>query len=78
MQIHRYAIQPFNRGSKTYRIRRYRERAEMLRQIATDVIALECRDVLVSLADAYEGMARELAPSHVGQFSPLREARQWT
>ena len=79
MKAHPYAILPLDRGSKTYRVRRYRERAAMLRQIASDVIASECRDVLMGLADGYDAMAaHELAPWAEAQGFGLPEARQWT
>lgn len=79
MKAQSYAILPFKRGNQTYRIRRYRERAEMLRRIAGDVIATECRDMLMGLANAYEGMAaHELVPPADRQCFSLLEARQWT
>jgi hypothetical protein len=60
-----YAIVPFDKGSKSYRVKRYRERAELLRDIAADLVARECRDVLIRVANTYQAMAaHELSPSH--------------
>jgi len=52
-----YAIVPFDRGSKSYRVKRYRERAEELRAIAEDLLNNECQATLMRLANTYDEMA---------------------
>ena len=39
MDVRPYAIVPFQKASKTYRVKRYRQRAELLREIAGDLVA---------------------------------------
>ena len=63
-----YAIAPFSKGTTTYRIKRYLDRAEELRVIARDMYDLECQRMLIGLAVSYEQMAaadqcRATAPS---------------
>jgi hypothetical protein len=52
-----YAIVPCDKGSANYRVKRYKERAEELRTIASDLLTQECHDTLISLANAYDQMA---------------------
>jgi hypothetical protein len=52
-----YAILPCQKGSTSYRVKRYKERAEELRTIAADLLSQECHDTLVRLATTYEQMA---------------------
>ncbi|HSC19372.1 MAG TPA: hypothetical protein VLC74_10690 [Rhizomicrobium sp.] len=51
------AIVPCDKGSSTYRVKRYRERAEELRTIAADLLSQECHDTLIRLANSYDQMA---------------------
>jgi hypothetical protein len=51
------AIVPFSKGSSTYRVKRYRERAEELRAIAEDLCHPECQQMLIRLATSYDEMA---------------------
>ena len=52
-----YAVVPFSKGTVAYRIKRYLDRADELRTIATDICDAECRRILLGLADSYERMA---------------------
>lgn len=52
-----FEIRPFDKGSTSYRVKRYRERAEELRAIAQDLKSDECQNMLVRLANSYEQMA---------------------
>jgi hypothetical protein len=52
-----YAIVPFEKGSTSYRVKRYRERAEELRAIAQDLLSDDCHDTLLRLAETYDHMA---------------------
>jgi hypothetical protein len=54
-----YSIVPFEKGSTTYRVKRYRERAEELRAIAQDLMSDDCHDTLMRLASTYEQMAAQ-------------------
>ena len=51
------AIAPFSKGSPSYRVKRYRERAEELRAIAEDLCHDECQNILLRLATSYDEMA---------------------
>jgi hypothetical protein len=61
MQFQPFAIAPYDKGSSTYRVKRYRERAEELRSIAEDLRTDDCRATLIRLADSYEQMAVQAA-----------------
>ena len=50
-------INPSIQGPASYRVQRYRERAESLRAMAGDFTAREWRDILLRLADSYEELA---------------------
>jgi hypothetical protein len=50
-------LSPFIRGPARDRVRRYRERAARLRDMAKDFSAPEWRDILLRLADSYEELA---------------------
>jgi hypothetical protein len=50
-------ISPFTKGSPSYRVKRYRERAEELRAIAEDLCHDECQNILRRLASSYDTMA---------------------
>jgi hypothetical protein len=52
-----YAVAAFNKGSSTYRAKRYRERADQLRSIAQDLVLNDLQPVLMKLARSYEDMA---------------------
>ncbi|MFL6688821.1 MAG: hypothetical protein ACJ8IR_01335 [Alphaproteobacteria bacterium] len=54
-----YVIVPFERGSTTYRVKRYRERAEELRAIAQDLLSDDCHHTLMRLAHTYDQMAAQ-------------------
>jgi hypothetical protein len=54
-----YAIVPFEKGSTSYRVKRYRERAEELRTIAQDLVSDDCQDTLMRLATTYDQMAKQ-------------------
>jgi hypothetical protein len=54
-----YTIVPFEKGSTTYRVKRYRERAEELRAIAQDLTSDGCHDTLMRLAHTYDQMAAQ-------------------
>lgn len=54
-----YGIAPFEKGSTTYRVKRYRERAEELRAIAQDLLSDDCHDTLMRLAHTYDQMASQ-------------------
>lgn len=59
------AIVPCVQGSTSYRVKRYRERAEELRTIAADLLSQECHDTLMRLANSYDQMAASLGgPRH--------------
>jgi hypothetical protein len=52
-----YAIIPFSKGTSSYRIKRYMDRAEDLRTIASEICDPDCREILLGLATSYEHMA---------------------
>ena len=52
-----YLIAPFTKGTATYRIKRYLDRAEELRTIAAEMCDTECQRMLLGLAVSYERMA---------------------
>jgi hypothetical protein len=52
-------VNPFIQGPAPYRVQRYRERAERLRAMAQDFVAPEWCDILLRLANSYEGMAAD-------------------
>jgi hypothetical protein len=51
------AIVSHAKGSSSYRVKRYRERAEQLRSIADDLLHHEIQAALLKLANAYDAMA---------------------
>jgi hypothetical protein len=57
MSEHLSIINPFIRGPAADRVKRYRERAERLRGMADDFSAPEWQEILLRLADSYEGLA---------------------
>ena len=60
-----YGVVPCSKGTATYRVKRYRERAEELRTIADDLLHRECHQMMMRLANTYDEMAeREAAPTH--------------
>ena len=56
-----YGVVPFTEGPISYRIKRYRERAEVLRSIAEDLFGERERRLLMKLAVTYEEMALQAA-----------------
>ena len=59
-----YVIAPCEKGSSTYRVKRYRERAEELRTIADDLRHSDCQQTLLRLASSYDQMATQAAAMH--------------
>jgi hypothetical protein len=59
MEPRPYAIVPFEKGSTSYRVKRYRERAEELRAIAQDLLSDDCHTTLMQLAHTYDQMAAQ-------------------
>jgi hypothetical protein len=57
-------VVPFTEGPITYRIKHYRERAELLRSIADELLGARDRRFLVKLAATYEEMAQHAARAH--------------
>ena len=53
------AVVPFDKGTKAYRLKRYRQRAEWLRDIAEDLVACDCREMILKLANTYETLAAQ-------------------
>ena len=59
-----YSIMPCDKGSSSYRVKRYRERAEELRTIADDLLHRECQQTLLRLASSYDDLATQAAAIH--------------
>ena len=61
MELSSFAVTPCDRGSSSYRVKRYRQRAEELRTIAEDLKTDGARETLIRIAESYEQMAVQAA-----------------
>ena len=52
-----HVVASYAKGPLSYRVKRYRERAEELRTIAADLASEQCRETFIRLAKSYEQMA---------------------
>ena len=59
-----YGIMPCTEGPISFRIKRYRERADTLKLIADEVLVERERQTLLRIATTYEAMANQAARTH--------------
>jgi hypothetical protein len=64
METRPYGILPCTEGPIGYKVKRYRERAESLRDIADELVSESLRKTILKIANTYECMAQEIASAH--------------
>lgn len=55
MDMRPLAVVPFDKGTKAHRLKRHRQRAEWLGDIAEDLIACDCREMILKLGKHIRG-----------------------
>jgi enterochelin esterase-like enzyme len=63
MEVRPLAVVPFDKGTRAYRLKRYYRRAELLRDIAEDLVPCDCREMILKLANTYQALAAQESAS---------------